>query len=147
MNKAFFLCLLTFVTGLFCASEASGQILTSNSITYQTITGTPTVPSTNFGTASIVGQATVGPKQISVNFQNGGLNPNGTTNAMTGWFQISLDNVNWTTVQLYQPASTNATIDVVPITVAKFTVYGRAVIVTTNAVPAGAQIQLIPFVP
>jgi hypothetical protein len=134
--------LAAFGFSLPAVGQTSSSILVSNSITYQTINNT-----TNFGAASIVGTATVSGRQIVAQIQNGGLTPMSSTNALLGWFQISFDNANWTTVQIYQPASTNATIDSVPISANKFTVYGRVVLVTTNSVNAGASIQLIPFVP
>jgi len=134
--QSYYFLLVLLVCAAF-TSIAQSSITVSNSITYQTINNT-----TNYGSSSIIGTARVSGKQLFVQFQNGGL---ATTNAMTGWIQISIDNVNWTTVQIYNPSVTNATIDTPQATFQNLNVYARAAIVTTNSVNAGAGLLLAPL--
>jgi hypothetical protein len=129
-----------FVIALMVLSgmAACGQALTfSNSIVYQTISN-----ATVNGAGSVIGTAKVSGTGIYARIQNGGLV---TTNALSGQFQISLDGTNWTSVQAYTPTATNAVIASQPISVSQFTVYGRVQLTTTNAVQAGADIVLVPF--
>ena len=129
-----FLIALFLVSGL----AAFGQTLTfSNSIVYQTISN-----ATVNGSSCVIGTARVSGTGIYARIQNGGLV---TTNALSGQFQISLDGTNWTSVQAYSPAVTNAAVASQPISVAQFTVYGRVQLTTTNAVQAGADVVLVPF--
>lgn len=66
--------------------------------------------------------------------QNGGLS---NTNALTVNVQLSLDDVNFTTVASYQPSVTNAVTDVFNPSFSPQNIYMRLQTVTTNSVQVG----------
>ncbi len=119
--------------------SASAQTYTS-SIIYQPIT-----LATNTGAAVVIGTASISPLQVQQQIQHGQLV---STNNLTTVFQISLDGVNWTSVQTNFPSSTNSgAIDASRVAAGSFTVYGRSIQsnTTTNVQSAGATVVLLPF--
>ena len=136
MEKLFFV--ISVVFGL--AVCASAQISYSNTILYQSLN-----LQTNIGSSVIIGSAIISGKSIQEQVQHSGL---ASTTNMPTYFQISLDNANWSTIQTNNPTSTNSgAIDAWPVSASTFTVYGRSVQINTNSATqsAGATIVLIPF--
>ncbi len=132
-----FFCLLAFLAATFAASA---QISYNSSILYQ-----PLTLATNTGSAVVIGTMRLSGQQVQNQVQHGAL---ASTNNLPTVFQISLDGINWTSVQTNTPSSTNAAaIDGWPVSFGTFTVYGRAVQsnTTTNVQSAGATIVLVPF--
>ncbi len=137
MNRVFTLLLLAALCAF--AVSASAQVSFSNSVTYGTISGTPSSPATNTGAAVLIGNATIQPPLYSI--QHG---PLATTADITNYIQISLGGTNaWVTIATNSPSITNAgAIDSYTLSSQKLPVYTRVVPVATNSVSVGAQVVI-----
>lgn len=118
------------VVSLLWVFSSSAAVVVTNTFNYQSVSA----PSTNNGTAIPVGEVRVQQRQHAI--QSAGV---GNTNALVVNIQLSLDGSNWTTVQTYRPALTNARVDVLVTSTLTNTLWLRPQIVATNATSVGIQ--------
>ena len=72
---------------------------------------------------------------------SGSFTTNGVTNAIVRYVQISLDNVNWTSIYTNVPSSTNASLETVTPSFNDQSIYIRVQTVTTNGIGAANLLQ------
>ncbi len=131
---ALFLLFLAYLT-------ADAALTATNTVSLQSIAGTPGSPATVNGNSFALGNVTI----PSVNYfmQNTGLanaaNAPGqsNTNAFHVAIQLSFDNSNWTTVTNYYPATTNSTVELFNPSLNPITIYVRTPATTTNTLSVG----------
>jgi PBP1b-binding outer membrane lipoprotein LpoB len=119
---------------LLSVACARAQIVATNALSLQSVATT-----TVNGTAFSLGGISIPKRQhiIQHNGIAGQTTNNIGTNSLTVTIQLSFDNTNWTTISTYNPALTNATVDLFAPSTHDITCYMRAQAVTTNTVTVG----------
>lgn len=126
MKRSFIIpiAVVCLVAGFVLGVRAGSGTLLASLVTLNGTTNT-----TSFSAGSVTVPA------ITYQIQNNGL---ASTNALTGYAQVSVDNTNFLTYDTYHPTLTNATVDVFIPSTAPQTLYFRLQLVSTNSVSVGA---------
>ena len=140
MKKLLITVSLSIAFAVSVRAATTTNLLSLTSVTGTNAGNTVTASGVSFPLRTFIFQS--GPiTNLAGSWGSGSYTTNGVTNAITRYWQVSLDAANWVNVYTNAPTTTNATVEQFTPVLSAQTVYYRVIAVTTNALPVATFMQ------